>query len=268
MNGNIDSLVASMTKVSSSESSPISNQSANDLLIEDETKEKCSTNNNNNNHHKDNITHDSINDLIKFDPKNRTTTTTTKTNVDSINHHHQIIRHHPHQDLNEKNLNHHHHHHHQQQQQQQNRQNDAHHHYQHHHSNNKSNATNHHNPIPSFQQHQQQPHHHQHHQQQQLLSQQYPPPPTLPNINHPQQEKKYKSYKLVSDPMLKKGAPKLYRYDGNVSSVSLNFKKKKKILFRNKNFEFIKKNRKNWPLLLKILVNMYHYIGISGNQLI
>ena len=95
MNGNIDSLVASMDKLSSSESSPISNQSANDLLIQDETIEKYSTNNNN---HKDNIGQDSINDLIKIDPKNRMTTTTTTTNIDSsIGHHpnhNQIIRHH------------------------------------------------------------------------------------------------------------------------------------------------------------------------------
>lgn len=207
MNGNIDSLVASMDKLSSSESSPISNQSANDLLIQDETIEKYSTNNNN---HKDNIGQDSINDLIKIDPKNRMTTTTTTTNIDSsIGHHpnhNQIIRHHPHNDLNEKNLNHHHHH------QQQHRQNDAHHHHPHstHHQNNqnhKSNVTNHQNQIPSFQIQQ-------HHQQSsQILSQQYPPSSTLPN--HP----KYKSYKLVSDPALRKGATKLYRYDGTVSSV-------------------------------------------------
>lgn len=36
-------------------------------------------------------------------------------------------------------------------------------------------------------------------------------------------DKKFKNYKLISDPMLKKGAQKIYRYDGVVSSVSLLF---------------------------------------------
>lgn len=48
----------------------------------------------------------------------------------------------------------------------------------------------------------------------------------FPHFNHYQHylnnDKKFKNYKLISDPFLKKGAQKLYRYDGVITAVNSN----------------------------------------------
>lgn len=44
--------------------------------------------------------------------------------------------------------------------------------------------------------------------------------PLPSNPFHVNNDKKFKNYKLISDPLIRKGAPKIYRYDGQVSQVS------------------------------------------------